>query len=244
MSIIVTGGSGKLGKEILKIFPNAIAPTHQDLDIAERKAVIGFIRTSKPSLVIHTATMVNVRLCEQYKKRAWKTNVMGTENLIDALLQLKPDVYCIYLSTACVFYGDRGFYKENDVPYPKNFYGFTKLMGEFVVKKMPKHLIIRTNFVAKEKWPYPKAFTDRFGTYLFADDVARALKEIVELGLTGILHLAGDKKLSMYELAKITTPDILPMTLTEYLGPPLTIDMTLDTIKWKKYQISSTGAHI
>ena len=41
----------------------------------------------------------------------------------------------------------------------------------------------------------------------------------------------------MYELAKLTTPDIKPMTLEEYSGPNLTIDMTLDTEIWKKYDI-------
>ena len=41
----------------------------------------------------------------------------------------------------------------------------------------------------------------------------------------------------MYELAKLTTPDIKPMTLEEYSGPNLTIDMTLDTEIWIKYDI-------
>lgn len=239
MSIIVIGGSARLGKEILKIFPNAVAPPSQDLDVTEKEAVADFFKGNKPSVVIHVAAMTNVRLCEQHKEQAWKINVVGTENLVNAILQSKPDAYFIYLSTACIFLGDRGFYKEGDAPYPKNFYALTKLIGEFIVKRLPKHLIIRTNFVAKEKWPYPKAFIDRFGTYLFADDVAKALREILEADLTGVLHLTGDKKLSMYELAKMTTPDVLPMTLGEYYGPPLTIDMTLDTVRWKKYQISN-----
>ena len=61
-----------------------------------------------------------------------------------------------------------------------------------------------------------------------------ALKE----DINGVLHITGDKKLSMFELAKLTTPDIKPMTLEDYSGPHVTINMTLDSINWKKYKIS------
>ena len=99
-------------------------------------------------------------------------------------------------------------------------------------------MIVRTNFVAKEKWRFPKAFIDRFGTYLFADDVAEGIRDVIETNLSGIVHVCGDRKLSMLELARLTTPDVQPMTLKEYSGPKLTMDMTLDTVRWKKYTIS------
>jgi hypothetical protein len=41
----------------------------------------------------------------------------------------------------------------------------------------------------------------------------------------------------MYDLAKITTPSIKPMVIDEYQGPPLTMDMSLDTERWKKYTL-------
>ena len=121
---------------------------------------------------------------------------------------------------------------------PSNTHALTKLLGEFAVKKLSKHLIIRTNFVAKEKWKYPKAFTDRYGTYLFAQDVASGIKSVVENQLQGVIHIVGDSKISMFELAKKLSPDVGPMTLKEYDGPPLTIDMSLDTVRWKKYNLS------
>jgi hypothetical protein len=42
----------------------------------------------------------------------------------------------------------------------------------------------------------------------------------------------------MYELAKVTTPDVLPTTLKDYSGPPLTVDMSLKTKKWKEYKFT------
>ncbi len=43
----------------------------------------------------------------------------------------------------------------------------------------------------------------------------------------------------MYDLAKLTTPDVLPMVIGDYTGPHLTMDMTLDSIYWKKYKIGN-----
>ena len=55
--------------------------------------------------------------------------------------------------------------------------------------------------------------------------------------MTGIVHIVGDRKMSMLELAKKTSPNVQGMTIKEYSGPKLTMDMSLDTIKWKRYKI-------
>jgi len=129
-------------------------------------------------------------------------------------------------------------YTEYSIPYPENFYALTKLLGEFIVSKLSNYLIVRTNFVPKKKWPYPKAFSDRFGTYLFAEEVAQGILDVQKKDLQGIVHIVGDKKISILELAKITTPGVQPMIIKDYSGPPLTMDMSLDTKRWKKYKIS------
>jgi len=236
--IMITGGSGKLGRGLVALYPNSLHPSHAQLELSDRAAVFSYIEKQRPDIIIHTAALTGIRECEDNKPKAWKSNVIGTENIVDAYLKFKAESYFVYVSTACVFHGHRGFYTEKDIPYPENFYALTKLLGEFVVKKIPKHLIVRTNFVARERWRFPKAFVDRFGTYLFAEDVAQGIKDVIQEKLTGIVHICGDKKISMFELAKITTPDVQPMTLKEYSGPKLTIDMTLDTVRWKKYKIS------
>jgi dTDP-4-dehydrorhamnose reductase len=240
--LLITGGSGKLGTALIKLFPHSLHPTHEELDLSDREFVFKYIAMNQPSLVVHTAALTGVRDCEEDKPKAWKSNVLGTGNLVDAFLKQGINVYFAYVSTACVFDGHRGFYTEEDIPYPENFYALTKLLGEFEVKKLPNYLIIRTNFVAKEKWRFPKAFADRYGTYLFAEDVARGIDDATKAGLQGIVHICGDRKMSMLELARLTTPEVQPMTLNEYNGPRLTIDMTLDTIRWKKYKITIPDA--
>jgi dTDP-4-dehydrorhamnose reductase len=240
VKILITGSTGKLGKELVKAFPKSLAPPREQLDISNKDNVSSFIEKNRPQAIIHCAALTGIRECEDNKELAWDINVEGTENLIKACEEFAMNCYFVHVSTACVFCGDRGNYTEEDIPYPKNFYSLTKLLAEFVVKysALRKWLIIRTNFVPREKWPYPKAFADRFGTYLFADDLARAIKQVMNDSFTGTLHVCGKDRLSMFELAKITTSDVQPMSLADYKGPPLTIDMTLKSIKIKPFTLT------
>jgi len=239
VSVLISGGNGALGTELKKIFPDSLTPSHKELDITDKKLVIYYIKNHDVDLIIHTAALTHIRPCEENKSLAWITNVEGTKNLVDAVLDNKKNTKFIYISTACVFDGHTGMYRESSIPYPENFYALTKLIGEYEVNRLPEYLIIRTNFVAKKKWPYPNAFVDRFGTYLFAQDVSQGIKDVQRENMYGYVHIVGEKKMSMFELAKLTTPEIQPMTINEYAGPRLTMDMSLDTERWKKYKISN-----
>jgi dTDP-4-dehydrorhamnose reductase len=237
--VLITGGSGKLGTELVRIFPEALYPTRQELDLKVKASVDKYIAEERPNIVIHTAALTSVPFCEENRKEAYETNVTSTENLAGACSVHNAKCYFVQISTACVFRGDVGNYVETDLPYPKNYYALTKLLAEFVVEYSGlKSLIVRTNFVAKEKWPYPRAFVDRYGTYLFASDVAAAVKSVVQQKLIGVVHVRGEERMSMYELAKITTPTVKPMTLAEYQGVPLTVDMTLSSVRLKPFKIS------
>jgi dTDP-4-dehydrorhamnose reductase len=238
MTILITGGTGSLGSELQKIFPDCLCPKRNELDITNQEHVENYFKNNSIDVIIHTAAMTSVRLCEENKQLAWKTNVHGTKNLVNIVLKSKSNIKLIYVSTACVFDGHSEMYDEDDIPYPENFYALTKLLGESEISKLSNSIIIRTNFVSKNIWPYPAAFTDRFGTYLFASNVSIGIKDILENNLSGIVHIVGDKKISMYELAKITTPNVLPMKIDEYNGPSLTMDMSLDSKRWKKYSLN------
>ena len=237
MKSLITGGSGILGTELKKFFPDSLFPSRSELDITNHEAVFDYFSKNEFDSIIHTAAMTSVRQCESEKKLSWGTNVVGTKNLVDAAIKFNPNSKFSYVSTACVFDGHVGMYKESSIPHPENFYALTKLIGEQFVKNLKNHIIIRTNFKGKQKWPYPKAFTDRFGTYLFADQVALGINDIIKENIQGVVHIVGKKKISMFELAQLTTPDIKPMTIDEYQGPPLTMDMSLDTERWKKYTL-------
>src|SRR3989344_2362366 len=201
--ILITGGSGKLGSELKKIYSDILTPTRNEFDITKKDQVFDYIKNNKFDVIIHTAALTNVRLCEENKELAWLTNVDGTKNIVDALVKNGSIAKLVYVSTACVFSGDKGNYNENDIPHPKNFYGITKLVAESIARQYGPNLIVRTNFVAREPWPFPKAYIDRFGNYLFTDEVARGIKDVINDDMYETVHICGKEKMSMYDIAKI-----------------------------------------
>ena len=238
MKVLITGSSGALGASLKKVFKNAFCPAHSEMDITNANSVNKTILKYKPNILVHAAALVGVRECEEDKQKAWLTNVEGTQNIVNSMKKLN-ECYLVYISTACVFAGEhKKFYTEDDVPSPKNYYSLTKLCGEIVVRQYSNSCIIRTNFVPKGQWRYPKAFTDRFGTYLFSDNVAKGIYDVCKKKKIGTMHIVGNKRISMYELALLAgSRNVGKMTMEEYDGPPLTIDMSLSTKRWKNYRM-------
>lgn len=241
MKILITGGTGALGQSLGKLFRNAEFPTRKEMDITSPDAVSRKISGFRPDAIIHAAAYVDVRGCEENREKAWQANVEGTQNIVNALKKLNNNCYLIHISTACVFPGaNEEYYTEGDIPGPKNFYSLTKLCSEIVVRQWPNACIIRTNFVPKQQWKYSKAFVDRFGTYLFSDDAAKGMHDVFEKREKGIIHIVGDRRMSMYDLALLAgSKDVGKMTLKDYNGPSVTVDMSLSTKRWKKYTISA-----
>lgn len=233
MKLCITGGSGKLGRQLQKSFPNNLSPSHADLDIRNGNATSKYVVGKSFNTVIHCAALTSIRYCEEHREETYDVNVNGTRNIIEALASSEAKGrYFVYLSTACVFPGDSPdkCYSEDDIPYPKNFYALTKLIGEHFVKGLSnnlKVLVVRTNFIERGEWPYPTAFTDRYATYLYSDQLAKAIKDLVTKKTTGLVHVCGNKRMSMYDFARLTDPRVKPMTIKDYSGPPLTMNMSL-----------------
>ena len=83
MKVLITGAEGALGSEIRNYFPNAIAPTHSELDITNHSKVVKVFAQHQPDLVIHSAAVADVRRCEENRDLAWTVNVNGTQNVVD-----------------------------------------------------------------------------------------------------------------------------------------------------------------
>jgi len=244
MKMLITGASGKLGTELAKLFPGAITPSHKEMDITDPNQVNYYLK-NKIEVVVHLAALTSPPICERNKELAWKTNVVGTTILIQ-LCQLFNVNKFILMSTPCVFNGDDETHKKEWHRLdPDNYYGFTKAIQEtLVIGSNLEYLIIRGNFISYKKYPYPRAFTDRYSNYLFAHQLAKGIKDAIEFEDYGIIHILGDKIISMYELAKRCpdSEDVKPYTLKEYYmehsdSPKLTKNMVLESTRWRKYDI-------
>lgn len=242
--ILITGWTGRLGKACKKIFPNAIYPTRNDMDINNSEFIKDFISLHKPEIVIHLAALASIPKCEENKTLAWNTNVVATRNIVEITKELWVKKF-IYLQSACIFSWEDGFmYDEDSIPSPKHYYGMTKLIAEEIIKSYNDEnfqtIIARTNFTTMP-WEYPKAFTDRFWTYLFAQWVVNWIKEIIETETKlPIIHICWDKEISMYEYAKLGWSNVEPMTIADYNWPALTRKMSLTTKYWHTYKIENS----
>jgi len=154
--VLVFGGSGQLGRELLRSLPSigtVIAPPRGDADLVRPQTLRDVIRRVRPSLIVNAAALTNVDRAEREPELARALNdvapgVMAEEaRAADALL--------VHYSTDYVFDGTRTTpYDENAEPNPINVYGATKLAGERNVAAIHrKHLIIRTSWVYSKSGP-------------------------------------------------------------------------------------------
>ena len=230
--ILVTGGTGLLGWHLVNKLPKdyqVIATYHTNrppfedpqvkwiyLDLVDHDEIKRIIEDLRPEIVIHTAAYTDVDGCETDRKRAFSVNYLATKSLIRACQGICE--YFIYISTDYVFDGEKGYYSEEDLPCPVNYYGLTKLLGEVVTANLSdKSLIIRTsgiygcspggkkgfalNLLEKLSKRYEvTAFTDQYLSPTYAPHLASNILELLELRIHGFLHIAGDRA-SRYDFA-------------------------------------------
>jgi len=245
-NVLFTGGNGRLGKACRIVFPDAQYPRRSQLDVRDGTSIERYLTEHEVDTVVHLAAIAGIPQCENDNILAYDVNVRGTQRMADTASRHGVKHF-VFLSTACVFPGTNDLSTmpdEDTTPYPKHFYGITKLAAEEVVRS---HLtagmlttIVRTNFTTMP-WEYPRAFTDRFGTYLFAQGVAKGIKDILlERPRHPVIHVCGERPLSMFEYAKLGGSTVEPMTLNDYVGPPLTVNMCMTTKHWRKYRIEDS----
>ncbi len=230
MQILLTGGSGLLGTEILKLDPDLLAPSHRELDITDAAAVAAYVAAHKPDIILHAAAITNNREVEAHPVTAEKVNVDGTVNLVQACDGTR--IRFVYLSTDYVYKGDRGNYSETDPVDPFNMYASTKLAGEKIVRRIPNHLIIRASFGASE-FAYPDAFSDKWSSKEYVDEIAPGILKAVRSPLTGILNMGGERR-SMYEYAFERNPAVNKIERRDsaHKSP---VDTSLNLDRWNAY---------
>lgn len=212
--IIVTGGSGQLGREIKKLSDSRfIFPDRSILNLEDLKGVSSFFDNQKIEMVIHAGAYTNVELAEDQRDLARKINVDATA--IIAEMSGKHKFKMIYISTDYVFDGKKSSpYIETDETNPINYYGQTKLEGEHAVASLAhEFLILRTswvystfgnNFVKKiiklaEDNNILKVVFDQIGTLTNAHDLAEIILKSSQL--KGLYHFSNEGCSSWYDVA-------------------------------------------
>lgn len=230
--MLLTGGSGRLGQELVELLPGLLRPTRQELDLTQPETIASALDRYHPHVVIHAAAYTNVAKAEQERSLCWQTNVDGTRHLVRQICD--RGLFLVHISTDYVFPGTTGAYTEDDPVGPvRNYYALSKLVAEEMARFVPRHLVIRTSFRPRQ-WPYPVAFKDVYTSQDYVDviapEIALALRHLEQIPYV-TLHIATERK-SVYELARRRKPDVQGGGKVE-AKVDLPEDISLDVSRWQ-----------
>lgn len=199
--IFLTGGSGTLGSELIKISKahdvDFIAPASKYCDITNPYQIHNHIKDSGCDTVVHSAAITDVKNTENDPSLAWDVNVFGTINVLKSCKDLGKKL--VFISTDYVFDGEKGNYTINDPINPLSKYAKTKAAAELLVRTYENSLVIRTSFFGYE-FPYEAAFVDQWSSKDYVDIIApKVLREILS-DKRGVVHV-GNERRSIYNIA-------------------------------------------
>jgi len=235
MKILITGSNGLLGQKLLHKLrkdssvrliatskgENRVSKkegyTYFDLDVTNNAKVTKLIASEKPQVVINTAAMTNVDLCEDEKKACDALNVDAVRYLADACEKI--DAHLIQISTDFIFDGEDGPYSEEDEPNPLSYYGLSKLKSEQLLQAHSvKWTVLRTIIVfgvgeklskgnivlwakgALEKGDPLNIIDDQFRAPTLAEDLADICILAAKKKALGIFNASGKDIMSIYEI--------------------------------------------
>ena len=134
MKLLVTGGTGFLGKRTAAYFRTlgwqVLAPAHDHLDITDPTQVRQWFRENTPDAVIHTAAVSDTGLCQREPEWSERINVTGPVNLAEACREYGAKL--VLCSSDQVYSGSPlpGPHRETEALLPNTVYGSQKLRAE------------------------------------------------------------------------------------------------------------------
>lgn len=201
-TILVTGGAGQVGQELLRQpWPanvTVLTPGRDELDLGSRDSIVAWFAAHRVDCIINPAAYTAVDLAEDDADVASLANAQGPAWLAE--MAREHGIPLLHVSTDYVFDGalDRP-YREDDPVAPLGVYGASKLAGEQAVRAgAPRHVVLRTAWVisahrnnflktmlrlAGER-PELRVVADQQGCPTGARDIAAALRTVA------LAHLA------------------------------------------------------
>lgn len=229
--LLIIGGSGLVGTTLTQYAKSnheihmtinkeknpfdVIPATKIDL-LEDRFRIINLIDDLKPDVVINTAALASVDLCETNPQLANLLHIDVTKDVVEICRKIGSKI--IHFSTDAVFDGKLNRkYTENDIPNPLNYYGKTRLTAEqIVMDASDDNVVLRTAVIygwhprsrftnwiiqsLKEKKSVDP-FIDQYNTPTLVDDLVISIIKIIENDVCGLYHAVGSTCISRYEFA-------------------------------------------
>lgn len=227
--ILITGTTGMLGSNLVSLFSDInkyevfglgrslshLIPKQNQIVVDLSDAALIEKLSIKPDIIIHSAALTDLNLCEVEPELANRIHVEGSR----AIAKLAGEsTRFFYISTDSVFDGLRGNYKEDDLPNPVNVYASTKFSGETAVKDVAKGevTIIRTNIYgfhvpmknSLAEWAFREwsagrtisGFTDTIFNAVFTHQLAAIIEQMINLNFFfPILNIGSNEAISKFD---------------------------------------------
>lgn len=243
-------------------------PTALPGDLGDRPSLLRAATSLRPRWVVHAAGFPGgVNACEKNPESARVFFLEGTRHLVEAARSAGAGI--VLVSTDAVFPSSAEPVSEETPVRPVSKYGEFKLASEELVRAsgLP-HLIIRTSNVYG--WD-PETSTPNFlmqilrsmeaeqtfvvssvlrATPTWAEDLAQAIRELMDRGETGIFHVVGSEEMTREEWARKAVAGLgLPVKLLEATDNPglvgprpilrLSTGKLSSLIRWKPHQLEA-----
>ncbi|MGQ4389191.1 SDR family oxidoreductase [Streptomyces sp. SAS_270] len=253
MTILIIGGSGYLGSELVRQSAAAGHPTAATfatrpgkaaevtwhaLDLRDPERVEAVLAESAPHVVVNATSGGS----------DWAITAEGPVRL--AMAAAKHDCRLVHVSSDAVFSGARVHYDESCLPDPVTPYGAAKAAAETAIRlSHPDSVVARTSLIIGDRRStHVRAvhdlaagtrngalFTDDIRCPVHVADLAAALLELASGEANGIHHLAGADAVSRYELGRLIArrdgldASRLPTGLRADSALPGALDVRLDS---------------
>jgi dTDP-4-dehydrorhamnose reductase len=232
MRLLLTGASGQLGSYVLREIEKCgldvaawsgsragrlFGVELQPVDLADPDQMATAFRRAAPTVVIHAAAIAAIAECRRDPLRAERVNAAATTLLAELTEQARARL--LLVSTDLVFDGEKGWYREQDLPSPLSVYARTKAAAEAPVLALPSGIVLRMSLLfgpsivgrpyffdaqvtaLREGRPIT-LFSDEWRTPLSLATAARALLGVVRSDFHGLLHLGGPERMSRLEMGQ------------------------------------------
>lgn len=243
MPLVVFGAAGQLGRELLRLKPDAVGLTRADADLIDPAAVRRVFEMHRPTVAVNCAAYNLVDKAESEPDAAFAGNAWAVRTLAECCREFGAKL--VHVSSDYVFGLDSGRnapFTETDLPGPVSVYGLSKLAGEYVaLAGGPRNLAVRTcglygrfgvggkggNFVetmlrvAGQGKPL-RVVNDQRCSPTSTADLAATLLALIEANAAGLFHAVNAGGCTWYEFAAEifrasgVAADLTPITSAEF----------------------------